>query len=172
MAASAALAFTIDAATGAFGPALSGVANPQVVPVTSATVTVPAGTRVQSIPNNPSQLPQPFETSAPIDATPAWNAMTPRMTTPQVIDCTALDKLQSLILSGAVTNLKNGDTILLCPGAGTGALRVVQKVTVAANSKTTEIDLATNAVPSSPKVWVSRQRPRRRGRSRPSWCGA
>jgi predicted phage baseplate assembly protein len=151
VAASASLAFSIDAATGAFGPALTGVANPQVVPAASATVTVPAGTRVQSIPNNPSQLPQPFETSQAVDTSAAWNAITPRMSTPQIIDCTAADKVQSLILTGAVTNLKNGDIILLCPGSG-NALPVVQKVTIATDSKTTQVDLAANVTPAAPRL--------------------
>ena len=60
VAANTELAFTIDPSSGAFGPALTGAGNGQVVPAASQSVTIPVGTRVQSVPVNPTQLPQPF----------------------------------------------------------------------------------------------------------------
>ena len=61
VAAGTSLAFTLEAAPGA--PALA--AQP---------VTVPVGTRVQSVPD-PDQEPQTFETIAPITARVEWNAI-------------------------------------------------------------------------------------------------
>ena len=65
VAAGAYLAFTVDEAPGSPGE-----------------VTVPLGTKVQSVPGQ-GQLPQTFETSAAITARAAWNALRPRLTRPQ-----------------------------------------------------------------------------------------
>jgi len=65
VAASTYLAFTIDNSAGA-----------------PPSTTVPAGTKVQSIPAQ-GGLPQTFETSTDLQAAGAWNALTPRMTRPQ-----------------------------------------------------------------------------------------
>jgi hypothetical protein len=139
VAASTSLAFTIDPSTGAFGPALTGAGNGQVVPATSSSVTIPAGTRVQSIPNNPTQTPQPFETSQDIQAQPAWNAIPPRTTCPQNI-CSPANAVSRIFIASAATNLKPGDTLLLfCPG--TNLLLTVKKVTVLSDGKTTRVDL-------------------------------
>lgn len=148
VAANTALAFTIDAATGAFGPALTGAGNGQVVPAASSSVTIPAGTRVQSIPNNPTQLPQPFETSQDIQAQPAWNAIPPQTSVPQNL-CNPAGNVSSIFIASAATNLKPGDTLLICPPSGTGnaaqscgsLLQTVSKVTVLADGKTTRVDL-------------------------------
>lgn len=48
----------------------------------SGKVTIPQGTKVQSIPA-PGKLPQTFETSADISAKPEWNVLPPRLTRPQ-----------------------------------------------------------------------------------------
>ncbi len=147
VAANTALAFTIDPATGAFGPALTGAGNGQVVPATSSSVTIPAGTRVQSIPNNPTQLPQPFETSQDIQAQPAWNAIPPQTSVQQSLSSPAAT-ISSIFIASAATNLKPGDTLLICPPSGTGnspqkcsLLYTVKKVTVLSDGKTTQVDL-------------------------------
>ena len=59
------LAFSVDEAVGA-----------------SPTAVVPAGMRVQSVPG-PGELPQSFETGAPITARVEWNALAPRRMRPQ-----------------------------------------------------------------------------------------
>ncbi len=144
VAANTALAFTIDPATGAFGPALTGAGNGQVVPAASSSVTIPAGTRVQSIPNNPTQLPQPFETSEDIQAQPAWNAIPPQMTAQQNL-CQRTNDICSIFIASAATNLKPGDTLLICPSSSAtqncDSLRTVKRVTVLPDGKTTQVDL-------------------------------
>ena len=144
VAANTALAFTIDPATGAFGPALTGAGNGQVVPAASSSVTIPAGTRVQSIPNNPTQLPQPFETSEDIQAQPAWNAIPPRMSVQQNL-CQRTNDVSSIFIASAAANLKPGDTLLICPSSSAAqncdSLRTVKKVTVLPDGKTTQVDL-------------------------------
>jgi hypothetical protein len=148
VAANTALAFTIDPSTGAFGPALTGAGNGQVVPAASSSVTIPAGTRVQSVPNNPTQTPQPFETSEDIEAQPAWNAIPPQTSVPQNLRNLA-SQTSCIFIASAATNLKPGDTLLICPPTGTGnpaqncdsLLRTVSKVTVLADGKTTQVYL-------------------------------
>src|SRR6185436_1009485 len=65
VAASTSLAFTVDEPVGPPGP----------VPLPTR-VTVPAGTPVQSVPQQ-GELPQTFETSTAIEARVAWNALRP-----------------------------------------------------------------------------------------------
>jgi predicted phage baseplate assembly protein len=73
---------------------------------TTRTVTVPQGTKVQSIPGQ-GQRPQTFETSAEIVARHAWNALRPRLTQPQALNT------KELYLAGVNTHLKAGDLLLL-----------------------------------------------------------
>lgn len=96
VAASAALAFTLEDAAGA--PARTPIA---------------IGTRVQSIPG-PGQTPQTFETVEAIDARPEWNAIAPRLGQPQPIVTT----LREALVLGLAANVKPGDTVLVVAGAG------------------------------------------------------
>src|SRR5688572_24639557 len=73
VAATAYLAFTVETA---------GTAPPQA--------TVPAGTKVQSVPVEKA-LPQVFETESELLAQGAWNELRPRLTEPQVLDPGAAD---------------------------------------------------------------------------------
>ena len=159
VAANAALAFTIDPSTGAFGPALTGAGNGQVVPAASSSVTIPAGTRVQSIPNNPTQSPQPFETSEDIQAQPAWNAIPPQTLVPQNL-CSPANDICSIFIASAATNLKPGDWLLICPpqGQGGGTPLTVKKVTILADGKTTQVDL-NNPIPAVRRRAVMRRKP-------------
>ncbi len=91
VAASAALAFTLDDAAGA----------------PSETV-IDIGTRIQSIPG-PGETPQTFETIENIAARVEWNALKPKMTRAVIPDFGD----QWLYLKGIATNLKPGDAILL-----------------------------------------------------------
>jgi hypothetical protein len=148
VAASTSLAFSIDPATGAFGPALTGAGNGQVVPAASQTVDIPVGTGVQSVPNSPNELPQNFETVEAISATAAWNAITPRLVQPQQISGDKESDVTTLMVSGQVTNLKPGDPILILPGGSDQnftTLRTVKAVTPMTDAtrtvQTTQIDL-------------------------------
>jgi baseplate J-like protein len=95
VAAGTALAFTLEPAPGQ--PALA--AQP---------VTVPSGTRVQSVPD-PNQDPQTFETVAPIDARVEWNAIPAR--TGQAISIAQGQK--EIHLVGTASQLQQGDAILI-----------------------------------------------------------
>ncbi len=55
----------------------------QTAPGLPDTVEVPAGTQVQSLPVG-QELPQTFETLAPVVARPGWNKFTPKLTRPQI----------------------------------------------------------------------------------------
>ncbi|TAH37110.1 MAG: putative baseplate assembly protein [Planctomycetota bacterium] len=91
VAASAWLAFEVETAAGA-----------------PASVDVPRGTRVQSVPG-PGQKPQTFETSEPLVARPEWNAMPVRATTAWRLEAGGVQ----LRLQGLSTGLQAGDGLLL-----------------------------------------------------------
>ena len=90
------LAFTLRAATGL------------PTNLTTAAITIAAGTQVQSVPAQ-GQTPQTFQTSAGIPAKPDWNALpvqTGQPWMPQTNDTSAY-------LAGTSTQLNPGDTILI-----------------------------------------------------------
>jgi hypothetical protein len=94
--ASAYLAFTLKAAPGQ-------PPNPAAAPIT-----IPAGTKVQSVPAQ-GQTPQTFETAADILAKPDWTALpvqTDLAWAPQTGDT-------SVYLAGTATQLQPGDLILI-----------------------------------------------------------
>ena len=64
--------------------------------------------KAQSVPG-PNEKPQTYETSAPITARIAWNALTARLTEPQVLD----RMTRQLYLDGTNTQLQVGDAILI-----------------------------------------------------------
>ena len=127
-------------------------------------VTVPAGTRVQSIPG-PGEKPQTFETSAPLDAHAGWNALRPRTTrrwSPSQSPAT-------LYVAGLASGLKAGDALLfVVQGAVTKPannadwhLASVSKVDVQSAAARTKVTLAANlpaTLPESLDVYVMRQR--------------
>jgi hypothetical protein len=80
-------------------------------------VTVPAGTRAQSVPG-PGEVPQSFETGAAIEARPAWNAIAMRMAEPWQ----PRPRDRHLWLAGLATGLSVGDAILIV-----GAERLADK---------------------------------------------
>ncbi|GAB4205497.1 MAG: hypothetical protein OHK0022_31660 [Roseiflexaceae bacterium] len=75
-------------------------------------VTIPAGSRAQSVPAA-GALPQSFETSEPLVARPDWNAITPRLTRPQLLTRARFAQGGTLYLKGVTTNLKPNDPLLL-----------------------------------------------------------
>ena len=77
-------------------------------PGSPAQTTIETGVKAQSVPG-PNEKPQTYETSAPITARIAWNALTARLTEPQVLDRTT----RQLYLDGTNTQLQVGDAILI-----------------------------------------------------------
>ncbi|HEX6288350.1 MAG TPA: putative baseplate assembly protein [Herpetosiphonaceae bacterium] len=133
VAASTYLAFTLEDAPGSPG-----------------TATIEVGTKVQSLPG-PGELPQTFETIAPLTAYTAWNKIQPRLTQPQqltivkgVLYLIAGDNkqipAQRLYISGTQTNLKAGDLLLVT--VGSDALPVaIKAVEVETDQTRTRLDL-------------------------------
>ncbi|PYI93753.1 MAG: putative baseplate assembly protein [Verrucomicrobia bacterium] len=89
-------------------------------------VTIPAGSRSQSVPE-PNELPQSFETAEPLRARTVWNTLKPRMSQPQTVQ--SIGKTHGIWLKGATTGLKANDPILIdpaLPGVMPVPLRVVE----------------------------------------------
>lgn len=121
--ASTVLAFTIDKA---LAP-IPGMPMPEIVPL-------PSGLKVQSVPG-PNQMPQMFETTAPLSARVAWNAMAARTTQRQEL---AIDTAKAIVyrvdphtgvkhvadslwFDGTQTNLRIGDLLWIDVGPSTWA---------------------------------------------------
>ena len=156
VAAGTALAFTLESAPGL--PSLA--AQP---------VTIPVGTRAQSIPD-PNQDPQTFETIAPAAARVEWNAIPAQRWERVVIDT----GLSELYIAGTATQLAPGDAIVVVgsdreknPGSTLWDVCWIKDVDVDLAHELTHITLS-NALaaawnPSDPgpqgiKVYVFRQR--------------
>jgi hypothetical protein len=77
------------------------------------TITVPAGTRVQSVPTE-TELPQTFETQSPLDARAEWNALRPYIA-PMVPTFGAL----ALHVRGTTHRIAKGDLLLVIGDEGT-----------------------------------------------------
>ena len=125
VAASAALAFTLEEAPGA-----------------PRETVIDVGTRVQSIPG-PGEKPQTFETIEKITARVEWNALRPKMTRINV------PKFGNRVayLKGIATNLKPGDAILLVgkerendPGSERWDFRRLTEVSADAEANRTRIE--------------------------------
>lgn len=79
-------------------------------------IQVPAGTAAQSIPGT-NESPQTFETSAALEARPAWNAMAPAPAYTTVAQSLAVTDTQAR-LTGAGTGLAVGAPLLATAGDG------------------------------------------------------
>jgi predicted phage baseplate assembly protein len=98
----------------------------------SGPVTIPAGSRAQSVPA-PGQQMQTFETSDDLDAQSEWNALQPRLTQPQNISLDTIAGLGEVWVASISTNLKQNDRLLFQFGnlqTGVSAIRLVQSVDV------------------------------------------
>ena len=136
VAASTWLAFTIEDAPGALGATLISPTISAVVPEPPPTVTIDIGAKVQSVPG-PGEKPQVYETIEKIVARAEWNAMRPRLVQPQTISISS----GSYLLAGANTTLKVGDNILV-HSPKEQALRIIQKIVIAADASTTRMDVS------------------------------
>ncbi|GAA4191153.1 putative baseplate assembly protein [Microbacterium oryzae] len=107
---------------------------------------IPAGTRVQTIPD-PGDLPQSFETAAPIVAYPAWNRLELRMFEPR----TTANGGKAIVLAGVETGLRPGDEILTTgvnwrKSPGTWQMARVQDVKVERDTGTTHVEAIPNPI--------------------------
>jgi hypothetical protein len=106
-----------------------------VTPPKGMEVTIPAGSQAQSVPG-PDEMPQTFETAAPLRARTAWNILKPRMSEPQTVQSIIAS---GLWLKGTSTGLKTNDPILIdagVQGIGPIPLRVVEVKADTANDRT------------------------------------
>jgi predicted phage baseplate assembly protein len=75
-------------------------------------VTIPPGTRANSIPG-PGEQMQAFETSDPLDARVEWNLLKPRLARPQLFLDQDMASLNEIFFAGISTGLKPNDRLLL-----------------------------------------------------------
>jgi hypothetical protein len=98
------VAFTLKAAPG------------QAPDPTTAPITIPKGSQVQSVPPQ-GQTPQTFETAADIQAKADWNALPVQTSLPWVapgnLSSSSAPGPGSVYLSGTTTQLKEGDSLLI-----------------------------------------------------------
>lgn len=142
VAASTYLAFTLEESSGALGQSLAVGTTAQLAPEKLPPITIPTGTKVQSIPG-PEEKAQTFETIEEIKARVTWNAIKPRLTQPQTI---SID-METIFFSGTATNLKPGDRLLIVDEAKNHKIRPISKVTVDDEADTTRIDFVTSPPP-------------------------
>jgi hypothetical protein len=105
-------------------------------------VTIPIGSRVQSVPG-PDELPQSFETSEDLKARATWNNLKPRMNKPQTAD-TIMSDLNlgaRVYLKGISTNLKPNDPLLIDLGTGNPSFHRVKEVKTNAEADRTLVIL-------------------------------
>src|ERR1700744_5378928 len=132
------LAFTLDSTPGALGPVItSGTLNNTQNNIPPLTIDV--GTQVQSIPG-PGEQAQTFETIEQIEARVEWNAIKPRLSTPQQISSSS----GLIVFSGITTNLKAGDVLMIGNSSG-GVMKRILSVKIDQNTQTTTVNLIDGA---------------------------
>lgn len=140
-------------------------------------VTIPAGTRAQSLPTK-SELPQSFETGEPLLARPEWNALRPRLLEPQTIGRGTTE----VLVKGIATRLQPGDAILFAGRRREADLeserwdfRIVRAVEPRPDAGVTRIaweeGLGRDATlpEDEPRLFVLRQRAALFGYNAPDW---
>ncbi|HEY0384404.1 MAG TPA: hypothetical protein VGC64_00265, partial [Pyrinomonadaceae bacterium] len=143
VAASTYLAFTVEDTPGAFGQGFgTGTTAPNAPPKPSPPITLSSGIKVMSVPG-PDEKAQTFETVEEIEARATWNALAPLLSQKQPL-AASMDKA---ILQGTATNLKVGDTVLVVDEGGTRLPKVVVRMTLDDDGKTTRLDFVTAPTP-------------------------
>ena len=79
---------------------------------TGYNITIPAGTRAQSVPASSTETAQTFETSGDLAARAELNAMTARASVPQEISPANVLNIETVWLKGTGLNLKASDMLL------------------------------------------------------------
>jgi predicted phage baseplate assembly protein len=102
-------------------------------PARDTTVTIPAGSRAQSVPG-PGELPQSFETSADLPSRASWNDLKVQQTAPALISADTTKSLTELHLAGTDTQVRAGDQVLLVFTGSTDAPQVLTVRAVTADA--------------------------------------
>ncbi|MEN9937361.1 MAG: hypothetical protein RLZZ387_3940 [Chloroflexota bacterium] len=113
-------------------------------PGTPEQTSIPAGTRVMSIPGK-EELPQFFETSVEITARAAWNSMRARTRAPQAVTT----EMQMAVVQGIESGLRRGDSVLIVAAEDTTAVKRVQRVVQYPAAGVTRLELADAPQPSA-----------------------
>lgn len=122
----------------------------------SGPVTIPAGSKAQSVPA-PGEQMQTFESAEALDARSEWNVLRPRLSRPQDIRARApasdgtkkpavamISSMNELWLAGTDQHLKQGDRLLFLFGdlaTGEQALRVVKSAQPQQTTQVTKVTL-------------------------------
>lgn len=118
-----------------------------------AAVTIPAGSRAQSVPG-PGEDPQTFETAQDLPARSAWNGLPVRPSRPYQLTAQQLAQRAQLFAAGTGNNIKPGDQLLFVFSAEQTAdrdqrvLLTVPEVAIDRESGTTAIGLPKPALPT------------------------
>ncbi len=111
----------------------------------SPPVTIAAGARAQSVPA-PGEQMQTFETAEPLEARTEWNALTPRLTRPQLVTRDSLATVSGLTFVGTASNLKTNDWLVFEFDDGSApAVRQIQQVDVDLQQQRTRVSLQADA---------------------------
>jgi hypothetical protein len=144
------LAFTLESPVVPATPLAPGLPaspypNPGAIEGVPAAVTIPAGTKIQSVPG-PGQKPQIFESVADIVARPVWNAMRLRA---RAQFPAAAASFSALVFTGFLSNVKSGDYVLLCKGGATPILNQATGVEQQTPRSRTVVSFANGVTPSA-----------------------
>ncbi|MFB7614939.1 putative baseplate assembly protein [Kitasatospora sp. NPDC056181] len=115
---------------------------------------IPAGTRAQSLPG-PGELPQAYETGAPLPALADANRLPVRTTRPQPVTAADVHRLPELWLAGTATRLGPNDLLLIGigpPGRVKHFVRSVDGVEEDLEHRRTRVLLA-GGRPTEPPEW-------------------
>jgi hypothetical protein len=149
-AASTFFAFTMESAVVPPAPPVAGLPpgpypNPGKVEGVPASVIIPGGTKVHSVPG-PGQKPQIFESIEDIEARPEWNSIPLRLRASYPASAANFNQVE---LAGFVNTLKEGDVVLMRQGSSTPVMNQVQKVDGQAASNRTYVSFTSGTAPSA-----------------------
>ena len=128
VAASTPLAFTVDD-----------------IPGSPTQVRLDTGIKVQSIPGQDEQA-QLFETTAPITAQAAWNALRPRLTQPPTVNSVK----NSVTVQGITNNIRRGDKLLILRKESKPLVKTVVRVEIDQTTQTTRLDFVSDSSANLP----------------------
>lgn len=120
------------------------------------TVSIPAGTQAQSVPQA-NELPQTFETAQEEPARTDWNQLQPRLTRPQYITPFNVEQRSTLWIAGIDANLKANDRLLfMFDNRALAAVRALQTVDVQASDRRTALTLLPVEPPEATRRVIGR----------------